>query len=122
MTVIPAEPLRLTVGQEAGALPRVVIQGPEEGLEVSGVMTVRGYAYSVTRRMTSATVVIDGVAYANALLGQNRAALCAAGAEAAGAPNCPNSGWQAQWNTAAAPALENGLHRMQIRITEEGGG
>lgn len=59
--------------------------------------------------------------YGNAVLGQNRAALCAAGAEAAGSPNCPNLGWQPQGNTAAAaPALENGLHRLQIRITEEG--
>ena len=122
MTVFPAEPLRFTVDREAGPLPRVVVEAPAEGAEVSGLVTVRGYAYSATRRITSATLVIDGVVYGNAVLGQNRAALCAAGAEAAGSPNCPNLGWQAQVNTAAAaPALENGLHRLQIRITEEGG-
>ncbi|MBZ2178254.1 MAG: hypothetical protein K7J47_11170 [Acidobacteria bacterium] len=105
--MFPAEPLRFTVAQEAGPLPRVVM--------------VRGDAYSLTRRITSATVAIAGVAYGSALLGQNRAALCAARAKATGSPNCPDLGWQAQLNTAAAaPALGNGLYRMQIRITEEG--
>jgi hypothetical protein len=116
----PESPLTFTVEPSDGPLPAAAIESHKDGDQWRGNVTLRGYAYSKATRVTAVDVIVDGVAFTRAAYGLNRADLCAA--DAAGAPNCPGLGWQAVINTTAnAPALPNGDHTVQLRITEDNG-
>ena len=116
----PETPLPFTVEDGDGPLPTAVIETAKDGDVWKGMVALRGYAYSAASRVTAVDVIIDDIVYSRAMYGQPRADIC--GADAAGAPNCPAIGWQTMLNTTAAiPALRNGEHRLQVRITEDSG-
>lgn len=116
----PESPLSFTVEEGDGPLPTGVIESAKDGDVWKGTLNLRGYAYSKVSRVSNVDVIIDNVVYTRAVYGLGRADICSG--EGAGASNCPFIGWQAVINTTLdAPALANGEHRLQIRITEDNG-
>lgn len=117
----PEQPLRFTVEAGQDNEPRGTITAPVDGATIRGTTQVTGVAYGTGGvRVQFVDVMIDGIVYGRATYGMARADMCAA--EAQGSPNCPGVGFTFGLNsTAAAPTLNNGSHRLQIRVIDESG-
>ena len=106
---------------EAGdvRLPYGKLEGPLEGAEVSGTVTVTGYAFADDLRVVLVDTLIDGVTYGPTTYNIARTDIC--NALAAPRPlNCPAPGFRYQFNsTTVSPALPNGKHFLQIRVRDE---
>ena len=99
------------------AAPEGAIESPEEGSEVSGTVTIRGYAAAEGTRVTNLDVLLDGVTYGSAVYSQPRADLCA---NLPNRPNCPNIGFAFSLNTTSnALPLPNGTHGLQVRARDQ---
>jgi hypothetical protein len=118
----PDTPIPFTIEEGAGALPVAGFDTLKDGDIWKDFLALRGFAYSTASRITAVDVIIDGVANTRASYGLGRTDLCAAAGPAAGSPNCPAVGWQAFIDTVAdEPAMPNGEHKVQLRITEDNG-
>ena len=111
----PDTPLNIVVANGA-AVPIVgVLESPVSNAKLSGTVSISGYVYSPGRRITGATLVLDGVSYAAARVAVARPDVCA------GLPDadaCPNIGFTATFNTRT---LLNGPHVLGIRATNDRG-
>lgn len=101
-------------------VPTVIIEGPAEGSEVTGNITIRGYAFAENLRIAGIDILIDGISYGRAQYGMPRPEVCSAAGITA--PNCPAVGFFFSVNsvTGAFP-LPNGEHLLQVRIQDETG-
>jgi hypothetical protein len=118
----PDTPIPFTIEEGAGALPVAGFDTLKDGDIWKDFLALRGFAYSTASRITAVDDIIDGVANTRASYGLGRTDLCAAAGPAAGSPNCPAVGWQAFIDTVAdEPAMPNGEHKVQLRITEDNG-
>ena len=107
-------------GEGQSRVPAVQIELPENNAEVSGNITVRGYAAAPNLRIVGIDVIVDGVNYGRAGYGQPRPEICSAlGFES---PNCPGVGFMFAINSAAGSIpLPNGEHLLRLRIQDETG-
>ena len=100
-------------------LPYGKIEAPTAGTEVSGMVTIAGYAFADDLRILSVDTLIDGVTYGPTAYGLARTDIC----NTLPTPrplNCPSPGFRYQFNSqTVAPALPNGRHSMQIRVRDE---
>jgi len=118
----PESPLTFTVEDNDGPLPIGGFDTLKDGDVWTGFVPVRGFAYSKSTRVTAVDLIIDNIAYGRTSFGVARPDLCAANGPANGAVNCPGVGWLTAVNTTSeGPALRNGEHSVQIRITEDNG-
>jgi extracellular elastinolytic metalloproteinase len=118
----PESPLTFTVEDNDGPLPIGGFDTLKDGDVWTGFVPVRGFAYSKSTRVTAVDLIIDNIAYGRTSFGVARPDLCAANGPANGAVNCPGVGWVTAINTTSeGPALRNGEHSVQIRITEDNG-
>jgi hypothetical protein len=92
--------------------PSVVIDGPAPGANVSGTVTVSGWAIDNTTTVGTAigsvVVMVDGVPVGNASMGISRPDVCAAFPGRAG---CPNVGYAYTLNTST---LSAGTHSITV--------
>lgn len=117
----PESPLPFIMEDGDGPLPVGGIDSPKDGEVWKSLAVLRGFAYSKATRVAAVDLLIDGVAYGRTTYGLGRADLCTNG-PATGSANCPGIGWQTIIDTTAeTPALRNGEHTVQIRITEDNG-
>ena len=81
----------------------------------SGIAHFGGWALDSIGSVGSVTVSIDGVSVGTALYGASRTDVCT---HHAGAPNCPNVGWNFYYDTTG---LANGSHAFQVTVEAVGG-
>jgi hypothetical protein len=83
-----------TITGSGAALPSVVIEGPQPGAMVSGIIVVSGWALDNIQNagsaISSVQVKVDGTAVGNAVYGIGRPDVCAT---YPGRPGCPNVGF-----------------------------
>lgn len=115
----PESPIPFEMETGDVRLPYGKLEGPLEGAEVSGTVTVSGYAMADDLRVVLVDTLIDGVTYGPTTYNIARADIC----NALSTPrplNCPAPGFRYQFNsTTVSPALPNGKHFLQIRIRDE---
>jgi hypothetical protein len=108
------------VGTGQSRVPRVEIDAPADGAEVTGNVTFRGWAAADNVRITGIDVLIDGVNYGRATYGQARPDVCSSLGFTS--PNCPNVGFIFAVNSVTGfIPLPNGEHLLQIRVQDETG-
>lgn len=108
------------VGDGQASAPVVAIEAPAEGGEVSGTVTLRGYAAAPNLRIAGIDVLIDGVTYGRAIYGQVRTDVCARPGFTS--PNCPGVGWTFTINSVSGSIpLPDGEHGLQLRVQDETG-
>ena len=118
VTVFPDQPVPFTVDGTPSRLPVGMIDTPVDGATVTGSIPVTGYVYAPDLRISSITVLVDGLSYTPASLITNRTDICSA-LPAPAPPNCPRIGFQAFLNTASSGVwLPNGVHKMQLRVQD----
>ncbi len=116
----PAEPISFTVDPGQGRLPFGKLELPLAGAEVSGNLTVRGYAAINDLRILSVDTLIDGISFGPTTYNIARADIC--GTLAPVPMNCPAIGFQLVINTrTGTPPLQDGDHTLQIRVRDETG-
>ncbi|HEX3681976.1 MAG TPA: hypothetical protein VHU83_05485 [Bryobacteraceae bacterium] len=104
----------LTVHVESGIA--IGIDSPNASSSAySGIAHFGGWALDSIGTVGSVTVSIDGVSVGAALYGASRTDVCT---HHAGAPNCPNVGWNFYYDTTA---LANGSHAFQVTVEAIGG-
>ena len=118
ITVFPDKPVTFMVDGSPSRLPVGKIEAPLDGASVTGTVPVTGYVYAPDLRISSVTVLVDGLSYTPASLSVTRNDICAA-LPAPAPPNCPRIGFQVGLNTASTgPWLTNGDHKMQLRVQD----
>lgn len=118
MTIFPDQPVSFAVDGSPSRLPVGKIEAPLDGANVSGTVVVTGYAYAPDLRISSVTVLVDGLSYTPATLAVTRTDICGA-LPAPAPPNCPRIGFQVNLNTASTGVwLTNGAHKMQLRVQD----
>ena len=116
----PAQPISFTVDPGQGRLPFGKVELPLAGAEVSGNLTIRGYAAINDLRILSVDTLIDGITFGPTTYNIARADIC--GTLAPVPMNCPAIGFQLVINTrTGTPPLQDGDHIMQIRVRDETG-
>lgn len=103
----------LTVHVESGIL--IGIDSPAPDTAYSGVAHFGGWALDSIASVGTVSVAIDGVPVGNAIYGGSRPDVCA---HHAGAPGCPNVGWNFYYDTSS---LANGTHAFQVTAEAVGG-
>jgi hypothetical protein len=97
-----------------GAIESIV-----NGMELSGTVVVRGYAYSPDLQVTGVDVLVDGITFGSALYGLARTDICDASATS---PNCPGVGFLSTLNTRSTSLpLSPGPHTLSVRVRDERG-
>jgi Bacterial Ig domain len=112
----PAEPMTFTVDPGEPSLGTAKVESPTAGQEVSGSITLRGYAYSDAYAVSAVDVLIDGVTAGRATYNATRADIC--GPLTPAPPNCPRIGWTYTLNTRL---LTNGEHTLALRVIDSTG-
>lgn len=110
----PARPFTLEAGTATPAV--AAIEAPTAGQDVSGMLTVRGYAYSTEYRVVEVDVLVDGITAGRASYTTARADIC--GGLSPAPPNCPRVGFTINLNTRA---LTNGAHTISVKVFDETG-
>jgi hypothetical protein len=101
-------------------VPVVRIESPDANQEVSGSVSIRGYAAAPNLRIVGIDVLIDGITYGRAGYGQPRPEVCSSLGFTS--PNCPGVGFMFAVNsTAGFIPLPDGEHLLQLRIQDETG-
>jgi hypothetical protein len=119
-SITNGEPVSFTVEAGQGRLPFGKIEAPAAGAEVSGTITIRGYAGIADLRVAGIDTLIDGVTFGPTTYGLARADVCSA--LDTRPLNCPNIGFQVNINTrSGTPPLQDGAHTLQIRVRDETG-
>lgn len=103
----------VTVHVESGIL--IGIDSPAPDAAFNGTAHFGGWAIDTIDSVASVTVAIDGVAVGNATYGGSRPDVCA---RHAGAPGCPNVGWNFYYDTSV---LGNGTHTFDVTATAASG-
>jgi hypothetical protein len=115
----PDEPLRFLIEPGPSRLPVGFIDTPAPDTDLSGNVSVRGWAYAPDLRVAAVDILIDGVTYGQANYGQRRDDVCGP-ITASRPPNCPNVGFTYTLNTnTGAVQLPNGAHLLQARVRDE---
>ncbi|MCC6538560.1 MAG: M36 family metallopeptidase [Bryobacterales bacterium] len=111
-------PVAFTV--EAGqGLPVVgVLETPANGADITGVVRLRGYAYSQSVRVTGVELLVDGLSLARFSLLLPRPDIC--GALNPAPVNCPAVGFDIGLNTGDI-FLAPGVRKIQMRAVDETG-
>ena len=118
IAVFPEQPRSFIVDGTPSRLPVGKIEAPLDGASVTGTVPVTGYVYAPDLRISSVTILIDGLSYAPATLAVSRTDICSA-LPAPAPPNCPRIGFQVNLNTASTGVwLPNGAHKMQLRVQD----
>jgi hypothetical protein len=117
-------PVTFNVDASPGRVPKGAIEVPSGGSELSGTVTVRGYAYADDFRVTRIDLLIDGITFPGTTGGASynvaRPDIC--GPLSPAPPNCPNVGWTLTLNTkTGTPPLPDGPHSLQLRVLDETG-
>ena len=113
----PATPISFTVDAGQTRLPFGKLESPAAGTEVTGTLTVRGYAAINDLRVVAVDTIIDGLTYATTY---NVARTDICGTLKPVPLNCNNIGFQAAINTrTGTPPLQDGEHTLVIRVRDE---
>ncbi|WP_035957833.1 M36 family metallopeptidase [Bryobacter aggregatus] len=114
----PATPIPFEMEAGDVRLPYGKLESPAAGAELSGSITVSGYAFADDLRIVGVDTLIDGVTYGPTSYGMPRADICAGLSPLP--VNCPLPGFRFVFNSqTVAPALPNGKHQIQIRVRDE---
>ena len=117
---LPATPISFTMDPGTAFPPTVVLESPADGDTVSGRLSVKGYAYDASLRITAVDTLIDGFVYGPTSYGASRSDICAALSPAP--PNCPAIGFAATLATVEAfPPVPDGPHTLQVRVRDQTG-
>jgi phospholipase C len=117
----PRKPLILPEHPETDLIPphvppSVYIDVPAQGTNVSGLVTISGWALdnasAVGTAITGVQVKVDGSIVGNATYGLSRPDVCAV---YPGRPNCPNVGYSYSLNTST---LSLGTHTITVAATD----
>lgn len=96
------------------------IEFPQPNAELSGAVTLRGYAYFDDLYVSRVDMLIDGLVYPGAQYGVSRPDVC--GTLTPAPLDCPAIGWIMSLNTrSGSPPLPDGPHTMQLRVRDESG-
>ncbi len=116
----PELPITFTVEAGQGRMPFGKLELPLPDAEVSGTLTVRGYAAIHDLRVLSVDTLIDGVTFGPTTYGLTRTDICTT---LKPVPlNCPGIGFQVIINTrTGVPPIQDGEHTLQIRVRDEAG-
>lgn len=114
-TLFPEEPVPFTVNNGPAVYPTGAITSILPNDSLTGSVTVSGYAYSPSGRVTSVLVLVDGAAVAAAAYGQPRPEECSSLPDVGA---CPNIGFTYNLDTRT---LTNGFHVLGVRITNDSG-
>ena len=118
ITIFPDQPVTFNVDGTPSRLPVGKIEAPLDGDSVTGIIPVIGYVYALDLRISSVTILVDGLSYAPAALLSSRTDVCSA-LPAPAPPNCPRIGFLVTLNTASTGIwLPNGAHKMQLRVQD----
>lgn len=115
ITVYPDTPVSITVNNGKAAPIVGAVTAPSPNDRVSGTITVSGWGYSEGRKITSATLVVDGSSIAAATYGVASSDVCAGLTNVAA---CPNIGFTATFDTRR---LVNGRHRLGVLLRNDRG-
>jgi streptogramin lyase len=111
-----AAPQQTRLSPAASIPPSVHIDSPASGSNVSGTITVAGWALDnaivVGTAIGGVQVLVDGVAVGTAIYGVSRPDVCGV---YPGRPGCPNVGFNFQLNTSTLTA---GQHTITISATD----
>jgi uncharacterized protein (TIGR03437 family) len=91
------------------------IDAPQSGSTISGVFHVGGWALDTSEPVSTVSIAVDGIPYANAGYGGPRPDACA------GHPtgvNCPNVSFDYLLDTSL---VGNGVHTFQVTVTDTAG-
>jgi hypothetical protein len=117
---LPATPITFTVDPGTAFAPVVAIERPLDGATITGPLSLRGYAYGTTLRVSSVDTLIDGFVYAGTSYGASRTDICTGLSPAP--PNCPNVGFTGLFETLEAfPPIPDGPHTLQVRVRDQTG-
>jgi hypothetical protein len=115
-----SDPVPFTMSAGQGDLPHGGIDTPTAGAEITGTLTVRGYALSDNLRILSADTLIDGISYGPTSYNLRRDDICAPLSPKP--PNCPGVGFLLNLDTRTAlPPIIDGSHSLQVRVRDEAG-
>jgi hypothetical protein len=118
MARFPEKAISIDVQPTAADAPVAKIETPAEGAEISGVTTMRGYAYVNNLRVTALDILVDGVTFGRTTLTATRTDVCDGLSPAP--VNCPRIGWTFSLNTLSnSIPLPNGVHKLQVRVQDE---
>jgi len=116
ITVLPDTPVNFTVNNPDITQSQGVLETPSLGDTVSGLIDVRGYAYSPGSRVVSVSVALDGNSVGTLAYGGVRTDACASLPDVTA---CPNIGFSGTLDTRRFP---NGPHVLGVRILNATGG
>jgi hypothetical protein len=111
----PETAIQITVQNGPAAKIAGVLESPAPNDKLSGTITVSGYVYSPGQRITSGTLLVDGLSYGAVRLAQSRPDVCAALPDA---DACPSIGFTVTLDT---HRLLNGPHILGIRVFNDRG-
>jgi hypothetical protein len=114
-TMLPEQPLAITVANGGGGSPRGVADSPRTNERLRGVVRFSGYAYDPGGRITNVTLFVDGSAFSNVPYGQPRPDTCTA---LTGVAACPNIGFAIDFDTRRLP---DGPHVIGFSATNDQG-
>ncbi len=116
----PSDPISFTVDPGQGLIPFGKVESPAADAEVSGTLTVRGYAAINGLRITSVDTLIDGITFGPTTYNVARTDIC--GTLTPAPANCPAIGFTVNINTrTGTPPLQDGDHVLQIRVLDQSG-
>jgi hypothetical protein len=115
LTLIPAEPVIITVNNEINELPKGVLTAPAPNERLSGVIAIYGHAWDPDGRILQVQLVVNGEAREVISYGRPRPTECAA---LPGVAACPNIGFEMAFDTRR---LNNGPNVIGIRLIDSDG-
>jgi hypothetical protein len=119
MATVPEQPVTFHIDPGQARAPFGRVEAPAGGAEVTGPVTVRGWAAANDLRVVSVDVLIDGVTASPAQYGIARTDVC--DTLSPRPLNCPAIGFSATVSPTAPLPLSNGEHKLQIRTMDETG-
>ena len=115
----PEAPLPFEMESGDVRVPYGKLESPTAGAELSGTVTVSGYAFADDLRVISADTLIDGVTYGPTTYGIARTDVCNMLPQPRPL-NCPSPGFRYVFNSQTVdPVLPSGRHYIQIRVRDQ---
>lgn len=118
----PETPVSINVTADAPGGIHAALEGPTDGLEVTGRVPVTGYVGLENARVAGVDIIVDGITYGSATYGMPRADVC--GGLPSTVLNCPRIGFTFMLNSEAQNPLGDillppGKHTLQLRARDE---